>query len=113
MNAELEMKYRQRHPLLEAMARSLEVEVLDLLRGVPHVDRVYFRAKEPSSFLKKATKDYEHPLVEIEDQVAGRVLVFFLDDVDCVVARLKENFNTVESKRRNPERHDVFGYESF
>jgi putative GTP pyrophosphokinase len=114
MDSALADEYKKRFPTLQKLAQALESEVLDLLRGVPHVDRVYFRAKEPCSFAKKAASgDYEYPMVEIEDQVAGRVLVFFLDDVSAIVSRIRANFATVEARKRTPEKHDVFGYESY
>jgi putative GTP pyrophosphokinase len=109
--------YEQRYPILKALAERLEKEVAGLLEGAEHVDRIYFRAKEPSHFVVKASKNggtaYKNPLSEIEDQVAGRVLVFFLDDLDAVTGRLQANFATVESQRKAPAQPDAFGYESF
>jgi len=109
--------YEKRYPQLRELSERLEANVKGLLRGVPHIDRIYFRAKEPRKFVQKCAKGagsaYEHPLSEIEDQVAGRVLVFFLDDIEAAVSLLRRHFTTVESVRKTPEKHDAFGYESF
>jgi len=109
--------YEQRYPLLKALAEGLQREVSGLLEDVQHVDRIYFRPKEPSHFAVKAARNggsaYKNPLSEIEDQVAGRVLVFFLEDIDPVIARLRTNFSTVETQRKVPDRPEAFGYESF
>lgn len=116
MNAILQA-YEQRYPLLKALAEGLQREVSGLLESVPHVDRVYFRAKEPGHFAAKAAKSggsaYKNPLREIEDQVAGRVLVLFLGDIDPVVERLRVSFSVVETQRKAPSKPDAFGYESF
>jgi putative GTP pyrophosphokinase len=107
--------FRSREPLFHELAKRLKAETKDALRDVRHIDRISFRAKGLESFLKKAQdldKNYSYPLVEIEDQVAGRVLVFFLDDIDIVVSALKRRFNEIEDKRREPKNAFEFGYES-
>ena len=107
--------YGRRVPLLAQLAQTLESATLAALDGIRHIDRVSFRAKGANSFLDKATseaKDYEHPLVEIEDQVAGRILVLFLEDIHTVVAALQKRFNEVESRLKEPRDESAFGYES-
>lgn len=108
-------EFQKRETLLGQLAVNLQRETVDALDTLKHIDRVGFRAKGLKSFLDKATdedKGYTHPLVEIEDQVAGRVLVFFLPDIEIVIAALKQRFNEVESKRRSPKSELEFGYES-
>lgn len=110
-------RYESRTELLRLLAANLERETRGALEGVPHVDRVYYRVKGTKSFAEKAqdpknNPPYEDPLVEIEDQVAGRVLVFFLGDIPLVLAELSRNFTQVESARRKPEKDEEFGYES-
>jgi GTP pyrophosphokinase len=107
--------YQARFPLLQSLAKDLERETSETLHGVGHVDRVSFRAKAANKFVIKATdkrKKYTDPLVEIEDQIGGRVLVFFLDDIDIVIRRLKGLFNEIEDERRGPGSGWEFGYES-
>jgi putative GTP pyrophosphokinase len=109
--------YERNRILLVAAAAALEHGVRDALEGVPHVDRVIFRAKETKSFVAKAQDQtvkppYSSPLVEIEDQIAGRVLVFGLPDIEKITERLSGTFTYVESSRRRPAKDEEFGYET-
>jgi putative GTP pyrophosphokinase len=117
MHEQLQAEYSRRFPALDALRAALEAEVRDALEGLPHIDRIGFRVKGLASFLKKATDPanappYKDPLVEIEDQVAGRVIVFFLGDLEKVAEKIETTFTTVEHSRRKPERDAEFGYES-
>lgn len=113
----LSTAYAKRVGLLTQTAATLENKVLDDLADVHHVDRVSFRAKGLSSFVdkvmeRKVDPPYECPLTEVEDQIAGRILVFFLSDIDAIRARLEQVFTFVESARREPQKDAEFGYES-
>lgn len=117
MRDELIQKYEATQPLLEELAAALKRETEAALSGVPHIDRIYFRVKAADRFVAKALDPdteppYSDPLVEIEDQVAGRILVFFLPDVEVVKEGLQGTFTTVESRHRRPEKDEEFGYES-
>jgi ppGpp synthetase/RelA/SpoT-type nucleotidyltranferase len=96
----------------------LQQETVEALRGQTHIDRISFRAKDTESFAKKVeraaeqNRAYDEPLVEIEDQIAGRVIVFFLQDVAAVEERLRQVYTTVETTRRQPQKDEEFGYES-
>ncbi|MBZ0233264.1 MAG: hypothetical protein K8M05_13120 [Deltaproteobacteria bacterium] len=105
--------------MLQLLAAGIEARVRETLAEVSHVDRIYFRAKDAESFAKKAwalddagNRKYEHPFEDIEDQVAGRVLVFFRRDIDVVGRALLGAFNRAEQVRKEPSRHDAFAYES-
>lgn len=109
--------YESRRTLLNELASALEQEVKDALAGLERIDRIGFRVKGRDSFVEKAEDPdndpgYTDPLVEIEDQVAGRVLVHFLSDMPTVHNRLDGTFSTVERIERRPERDAEFGYES-
>jgi len=109
--------YKSRTPLLETARTRLEQATQDALQGVPHVDRIVYRIKDRRSFVEKALDPendppYQHPLREIEDQLGGRVIVFFLTDLGVVRERLKGTFTEVEWSRRQPDRDEEFGYES-
>lgn len=118
MHDELKQLYSERQFALEQLSRNLEDETREALKGLSHVDRVSFRAKSLDSFLVKAADPkneslYRDPLTEIEDQVAGRVIVFFLSDRAAVRERLDgRTYNAVEGWTRAPERDAEFGYES-
>jgi putative GTP pyrophosphokinase len=114
---ELLLRYAERVPLLEQLRTNLERETCDALAGLAHVDRVSFRIKDALSLAAKAedpenSPAYRDPLVEIEDQVGGRVIVYFLADLADVRMRLEQTFNTVERTERRPQRDAEFGYES-
>jgi ppGpp synthetase/RelA/SpoT-type nucleotidyltranferase len=52
-------------------------------------------------------------LVEVEDQVAGRILVFFPHDLSVVEECLDQWFTgLVEATKKRPQRATEFGYES-
>ncbi len=118
MPDELIASYRARESLLEDLRANLERETCDALDGVPHIDRISFRVKQAASFAEKVQDrrvepPYTDPLVEVEDQVAGRVIVFFLTDLEVVSEKLKGTFNTVERKHHRPPKDQEFGYESW
>lgn len=113
--ASLRQQYENRLPLLERVAAGLERVVRDALADVRRVDRISFRAKKTDSFVEKVFEDREHysdPLSEVEDQVAGRVLVFFIPDIEIVKQRLQTTFSPVESEHKHPKRDAEFAYES-
>ncbi|MFA5837481.1 MAG: hypothetical protein WC837_11060 [Bellilinea sp.] len=113
----LKEKYISRLDTLGSLRDKLSHETMRALEGLRHIDRVYFRVKEADSFIKKALNPqnappYKFPLTEIEDQVAGRVIVFFREDLDIVKERLERIFNPIEFERRRPPADVEFGYES-
>lgn len=117
--AATESRFAKRLPILESLAVNIETEVKRCLLSVEHVDRVYFRAKKAKSFAEKAhdvdregRPRYVLPFEDIEDQVAGRVLVFYRRDIGIVADRLSRTFNRAEQTRKAPQRHDSFAYES-
>ncbi len=115
MPDELRERYQQRRALLQQLGGKLEEATREALGSMPHIDRVSFRVKSVDSFMAKAAQVdslYENPLVEIEDQVAGRVIVFFLSDIDVVLQKLRGTFNAVEGVRKRPARDEEFSYES-
>jgi putative GTP pyrophosphokinase len=115
---ELGVAYAARLDLLREVRRKLETELLRQLDGVPHVDRVSFRVKDTDSFVRKITErigdaQYAVPLLEVEDQIAGRVIVLFTSDVEVVKERTIALFNPVEAIDRGPAKDAEFGYQSF
>ena len=110
---DLAAAYAARRPALDRLAQDLALMARDALDGVPHIDRINFRVKDQSSFVKKATQSkYSNPLAELEDQVAGRVITFFRDDIHIVRERLTEWFGDVEHEFKEPAGPTEFGYQS-
>lgn len=105
--------YAARRPTLLVLSERLQMKTSEALEGIPHIDRISFRVKEQSSFMTKAARPtYSNPLAEIEDQVAGRVLTFFRDDIAVVRERLTAWFGAVEHETKEPAGPAEFGYES-
>lgn len=116
-DAELLAEYSRRHETtLKPLARGLALHLIDRLVGVMRIDRVSARAKDPQRFLAKATKEadgkrkYGDPFSQIQDQVAARVTVFYLSDVEAVESTIKKYFNRIE-ETTIAEEPKKFGYE--
>lgn len=108
--------YAARLELLSHVADRLEEDLLEHFRGRPHIDRISFRVKDLDSFVEKAGRKieppYEVPLAEIEDQVAGRIIVHFIDDLGETVAHVGKLLNQVEQDHKRPTQYNEFDYES-
>lgn len=110
--------YDERAPLLAELKSTLEGKAGAALDGIKHIDRIAFRVKDRTSFLTKAIATeagrpkYANPLVELEDQVAGRVITFFRDDIPIVRKGLEEWFGAVEHEVKEPVGPKEFDYES-
>jgi ppGpp synthetase/RelA/SpoT-type nucleotidyltranferase len=97
----------------------LEKQTQTILDGIKHIDRIYYRAKDAKSFARKSlalneagNRKYLLPLEDIEDQVAGRVLVFFRRDIEIINNALLAAFNRAEQVHKAPKDHSSFAYES-
>ena len=109
--------YTARFSALERVAEELGDFIRELLDGVPRVDRVSSRAKRPERFVAKAAKvdeneapRYEDPLVQIQDQIGARVIVFYKSDAEAVAAVLERYFRPLEREEHVPDSHWKFGY---
>lgn len=117
MHKDIIKKYEERFGLLEQLSGSLTEETKEALTDISHIDRISFRVKSPTSFAEKAldpenAPPYDNPFVEIEDQVAGRIIVFFISDIPIVIDKLNGTFRSIESSFRRPAKDEEFGYES-
>jgi len=114
---ELKRQYESRRAALENLSTDLERETKEILTDIPHIDRIGFRVKSPDRFVDKVrekppSEAYDEPLREVEDQVAGRILVLFRADLDVVMAEIVKEFTSVELRRKAPPTTTQFGYES-
>lgn len=124
MSDQIEERYNARMAVLSQLAMMLANRTSQSLRDIPHVDRIAFRVKSVESFATKARRlkentdpgteelKYNDPWTEIEDQVAGRVLTFFRDDMPVVRNALTEWFGAVERVVQEPAGPKEFDYES-
>jgi ppGpp synthetase/RelA/SpoT-type nucleotidyltranferase len=103
--------------VLTPIARDLQTYLAGLMHGQARIDRVAVRAKSVASFLNKAAKlegdkrKYQTPLVEIQDQVAARIVTFYLSDVERVQDLVSDYFGAIEDSKREPESPSEFSYE--
>lgn len=110
--------YTKRHgEVLVPVAAQLEQLVRSHLGQAERIDRVTARAKTPDRFVAKAGRvdtsgepKYSSPLTQIQDQVAARVVVFYLSDVDPVGTHLLKYFRHIEERTLVPESEWEFGY---
>ena len=114
---ELRCRYEARLSLLADLAGALQRKTEAALSDIEHIDQIVFRVKSTDSFVKKALSTnhgspFEDPLADIDDQVAGRIVVFSLRDLQVVRRRLTKTFTAVESSFRHPKKDEEFGYES-
>lgn len=112
------MTYEQRRTsILLPVADELCGLIRTTLLECEHIDRVTARAKDADRFLAKADKKeldgqpkYIEPLVQIQDQIGARVVVYFLKDVETVASTLIKYFRHVEAKDIVPDSESEFGY---
>src|SRR5690242_12944879 len=118
MNEEQIAEFRRRYDShLRVVATGLEQLIRDYLTGIKHIDRIAARAKSPDRFAAKARKTnddgtpkYDYPLVQIQDQIGARVIVFYLSDVEIVSSVLEKYFASIEEKYLVPDKESEFGY---
>ncbi len=115
--SEIEVDYRQRfEKLLRPLATRLEAHLRDLLKGSARVDRIAARAKSVDRFVAKANKmengkrKYREPLVQIQDQIGARIIVFYLRDVGTIAEQVNAHLRKIESQAVVPDTESEFGY---
>ena len=107
-------EYRKRIPFYQELSNNIEKTFNDFLEGKAKIDRIKFRVKDPTSFVRKAIDPpaYSNPISEIEDQIGGRVIVVYKSDVKIISDLITRNFNAIESSNKRPSKDAEFGYES-
>lgn len=114
---DLAREYRARYENhLTRIAVELSKLVDRHLTDVSNIDRVIARAKDPDRFVQKAlrlengTPKYKAPLIEIQDQIGVRVIVYYLPTVDDVLDVILRYFRPIEQRALVPESDWEFGY---
>lgn len=114
---ELEKEYRRRFDgVLERLAHALSGHLAEHLGGEPRIDRVTARAKTVDRFMAKANtvvdgkSKYSEPLQQIQDQIGGRIITFYLSDVDRVAEVVNRYYRPIESREVVPDSEWKFGY---
>jgi ppGpp synthetase/RelA/SpoT-type nucleotidyltranferase len=114
----LKAQYSARYEnYLVPIAASLQDYLIENIK-TEHIDSIRTRAKAIDSFVNKACKivdgeqKYTDPLRQINDQIGGRIIVFYKHDVNLVINQLHRYFRQIEQSSVVPERFNSFGYES-
>jgi ppGpp synthetase/RelA/SpoT-type nucleotidyltranferase len=111
-------EYRTFHDsVLVPVASQLEQVIRDHLNGVPRIDRINARAKSPERFAAKAIKagsdgspKYSDPMIQIQDLVAARAIVYYPQDIETVSQAVLRYFRPIEVKSLVPDSEWKFGY---
>lgn len=109
---------RRLDSVLNQLAAELSDQIVGYLDGVKRIDRVSARAKNLDRFLNKASKKnqddqspkYSNPLLQIQDQIGARVVVFYKSDVEVVSKILLKYLRPTEAKDLIPSSEWEFGY---
>lgn len=119
MNADSAIRdeYVSRHAILVGVASSLQEYLKKLAQGLPRVDSIVARAKDPDRYFAKAMKTddkgnlkYPAPLYGIQDQIGARITVLYLSDVERIRLHLIDFMNFIEEASKSPMDDDAFGY---
>ncbi|HUC82853.1 MAG TPA: RelA/SpoT domain-containing protein [Flavisolibacter sp.] len=115
----LEIDFKSIEPALSEIAANLEENLLEIMEGVTHIDRIQTRVKGLDSLVDKAQSKvdgkfkYNVPLKEIQDLIGARIVVYYKGDVDVVREMVLKFYNTVEVHSFIPDSATKFGYEGF
>lgn len=113
---EIYNKYVQHHAILKNIAERLETHLIEYVGDYPRIDRISVRVKDPDRFVNKALKEesgnlkYKSPFVEIQDQIGARIITYYLEDVEKITRIIKDYYEQVEIKVKEPESHKEFSY---
>jgi putative GTP pyrophosphokinase len=108
--------YESRFTDLEKVVTKLSNHILSCLTGVPNIDRISARAKNPKRFAEKACKKedgkpkYVAPLLQIQDQIGARIIVFYKEDIEAVAKVMERYMQHVERQVHVPDSYWKFGY---
>lgn len=113
----LESAYKQRYGnVLVPLAIKLSKHIQECIGAQPRIDRISARAKDVTSFIKKAHTQidgepkYTEPLSQIQDQIGARIVTFYKSDVNRIDALVKRYFTPIEYQMVVPDSESEFGY---
>ena len=102
---------------LDGMASELEQHLKTVIEH-PRIDRIICRVKSVDKFIEKAKKKkedgtlkYSNPLLQIQDQIGARIIVFYKQDVQDIKYQIESFFNHIEELEKEAPGLE-FGYES-
>jgi putative GTP pyrophosphokinase len=116
----LKIKYQKRFDkALVLLAKNLEEELIKLLEGQSHIDKVSVRAKSVDRFIQKSKKTiegkpkYSDPYNQIQDQIGARIVTFYLSDVGKISKYIRKYYKPIEVSTIVPDSEKEFGYFGF
>jgi len=118
MSSDIRSEYETRfNSLLQPLAERLQDWLQQQFASLGRIDRISARAKSVDRFVAKAEKigddgstKYKDPLNEIQDQIGGRIVTFYVSDVDRVAEAVKKYLRPIESKSIVPDSVKEFDY---
>ncbi|HWW87219.1 MAG TPA: hypothetical protein VNZ26_26660 [Vicinamibacterales bacterium] len=113
----LQQEYAQLRPqALVPLAERIERHLRRTFEGLPRIDKITVRAKGVDRFVEKAFRQedgrlkYTDPMHQIQDQIGGRIVTFYLSDVTRIAQIVDAHFRTIEARELVPESENEFGY---
>lgn len=110
-------EYVGRHTVLMETAEKLRIHFESLTSGLPRIDSITSRAKDPDRYFAKATKinqdgtaKYDNPRYGIQDQIGVRINVLYLSDVEVVRLKIIDFLRYIEEAPKFPDDDAAFGY---
>ena len=114
---ELEEAYRRRYEeVLVLLADEIALQLQEMFKKTPRIDRVAARAKTVDKFLIKAQSfegdevKYSEPLNQIQDQIGARIITYYKSDVERVGEIVEKYYRAIESQDIVPDSEWEFGY---
>ena len=110
---------RRYHECLVKLEPMLENYIGETVGDYPRIDRIVARAKAVDRFMAKAARmedgalKYSDPLNQIQDQLAARIVTYYLFDVGPINQLINDYLGSVEEKQIVPESESEFGYEGW
>jgi ppGpp synthetase/RelA/SpoT-type nucleotidyltranferase len=114
--SDLKDLYENRYEtILKTAAEDLARHLASIFEDQKRIDRISSRAKDPKSFIKKASKvdpdgnpKYTNPITEIQDQIGARIIVFYTSDLESTKNLIEEYLRPIEIKSKHPVSDDAF-----
>lgn len=114
----LKKRYIERYKnVLLPLQTQLQKHICNVFMDYPRIDRVTVRAKDIDRFMEKAFRTdrgvpkYTDPISQVQDQLAGRIVTYYLSDIGPINSIVEDYFGSIEDKRIIPDSEYEFGYE--
>ncbi len=115
MGDNLRTIYEARLPLLQYVAKALERETGEYISDLPDEIRVVFTVMDTKKFLTRAKQVMASdagvdPLIEIEDQITGKITISPEELPAQIEQHLKDAFTAVQGEWQDADKADTQGF---